>query len=164
MSDERNADSVLFKLDTLKNTEAQQAATQGASRQMARLAAAAPASGGSGLIDIKELATLAAEGNAPAEPTADSGESLGSASASGSGSASASASGSASASASGSASSSAVLPNLLASSSMLGVVPTADAAPAAAPAKAPSRLPLIILSVLAVLALGAAITAIVLRG
>jgi hypothetical protein len=160
MSDERNADSVLFKLDTLKNTEAQQAATQGASRQMARLAAAAPASGGSGLIDIKELATLAAEGNAPAEPTADSGESLGSASASGSGSAS----GSASASASGSASSSAVLPNLLASSSMLGVVPTADAAPAAAPAKAPSRLPLIILSVLAVLALGAAITAIVLRG
>ena len=72
MSDERNADSVLFKLDTLKDAQAEQAATQGASRQMARLAAAAPASGGSGLIDIKELAGLAADGTAP-QGSSDSG-------------------------------------------------------------------------------------------
>ena len=150
MSDERNADSVLFKLDTLKDAQAEQAATQGASRQMARLAAAAPASGGSGLIDIKELAGLAADGTAP-QGSSDSG--VGDAAESGS-----------AASASSSASTSAVLPNLLASSSMLGMTPTPDASPSIAPAKAPSRVPLIVLSVLAVLALAAAVTAIVLRG
>ncbi len=146
MSDERNADSVLFKLDTLKNTEADRAAAQGASRQMARLAAAAPASGGSGLIDIKELAGLSAERNAPAHSDA------------------ASVSASASANASASASSSAVLPDLLSSSSMLGIVTPSNASPAVTPAKAPSRVPLVVLSVLAVIALAAAVTAIVLRG
>ncbi|MCR9164369.1 MAG: hypothetical protein ACE37F_06965 [Nannocystaceae bacterium] len=141
MSHERNADSVLFSLDTLEVAQQDAKASQGASRQMARLAAAAPASGGSGLIDIKDLAGVSAQGHAPTEPDA-----------SGHGSASAS------------ASSSAAVPNLLSRSSMLGVSPTPDAATAVVPAKAPSRAPLIVLSVLAVLALAAAITAIVLRG
>lgn len=135
MSDERNADSVLFKLDMLNTEQAERSATQGASRQMARLAAAAPASGGSGLIDIKELA---ASGNAPLEADAQSSEAGASASAS--------------------------LPDLLASSSMLGMTPTPEASPASTPAKAPSRVPLIVLSVLAVIALAAAVGAIVLRG
>ena len=144
MSDERNADSVLFKLDTLtamqasKSTEGSKPA--GAPKAMARLAAAAPQNeGGSGLIDLSTLA--GAPG--PAEEAAE-------------------------ASSSGSAlTSSAALSRsaLLSSSGMSPVVPSPHAAASSsAHAPAPSRTPLLILSVLALLALVAAVTAIVLRG
>lgn len=135
MSEERNADSVLFNVDTLKQ---QQPNRQGAPRQLARLAAATPASEGSGLIDVKTLASGATP--AASEPDPAAAEST---------SSSSSTSSSASA--------------LLSGGSALGTIPTPGARPAASAAP-PSRVPLIVLSVLAVLALAAAVTAIVLRG
>ncbi|MGH1345099.1 MAG: hypothetical protein ACRBN8_26295 [Nannocystales bacterium] len=143
MSDERNADSVLFKLDTLSAMQAHKT-LGGAPKQMARLAAQAPASdAGSGLIDLKTLA-----GTPPQEETGAAHESQ-------------------TASASGSdVTSSAALSQsaLLSSSSMLAASPAPDATPSLGPTAAPSRTPLIVLSVLAVLALLAAVTALLLRG
>jgi len=138
MSDERNADSVLFKLDTLSAMQAHKP-KGGAPQQMARLAAPAPQSEtGSGLIDLNTLGGA----SAPLEQAAD-------------------------ASASGSdVTSSAALSHssLLSSSSVMGAVPTPTSTPSLAPAPAPSRTPMIVLSVLALIALVAAVTAIVLRG
>ncbi len=142
MSDERNADSVLFKLDTLSAMQAQKTSTSatsgGAPRQMARLAAQAPASeAGSGLIDLRTL------GGAPAPPEEAT-------DASGSGSELAS---------------SAALSqsSLLSSSGMMSALPTPNSTPSLTPAAPPSRTPLIVLSILALLALIAAVTAIILR-
>lgn|GEM_PF-2369374 len=140
MSDERNADSVLFKVDTLQNVAKAQAearANGGAtpSRQLARLAAQAPASEGSGLIDVKTLASTVA--------SPEQGSHAGSSSSS-------------------VTSSAALSQSLLSSSSMLASLPETNATSPAP--TAPSRTPLIVLSVLAILALGAAIAAIVLRG
>lgn len=136
MSDERNADSVLFKLDTLTAMQSEKAKS-GAPKQLARLAAPAPQSeAGSGLIDLKTL------GGTP--PQADE-------AADGSNS---------------DLTSSAALSqsSLLSSSSMVGAIPTPAGTPAHRPAPAPSRTPMIVLSILALIALVAAVTAIVLRG
>jgi hypothetical protein len=127
MSDERNADSVLFKLDTLKATAQAQAkanAEQGASRQLARLAAATPQSEGSGLIDVNTLASSTEDVSASSSLTSSAALSQSS---------------------------------LLSTSSVIESV-------APPTAKPQSRLPLIILSVLTLVALAAAVAAIVLRG
>ncbi len=138
MSDERNADSVLFKLDTLSAMQAQKT-KGGAPQQMARLAAPAPQSeAGSGLIDLTTLGGAAAPGGGAADASASGSDVTSSAALSHS--------------------------SLLSSSSMTGAVPTPASTPSLAPAAAPSRTPMIILSVLALLALVAAVTAIVLRG
>lgn len=138
MSDERNADSVLFKLDTLTAMQREKSEkTRGAPQQMARLAAPAPQSeAGSGLIDLKTLG-----GATPQTDEAPEGSNS-------------------------DLTSSAALSqsSLLSSSSMVGAVPTPAGTPAHAPAPAPSRTPMVILSILALIALVAAVTAIVLRG
>lgn len=130
MSDERNADSVLFKLDTLQATvQAQAKARQqqgGAAGQLARLAAATPQSEGSGLIDVKTLASSVADTPASASSSVTSSAALSQS-------------------------------TLLSSSSTIEPI----AQPGAAK---PSRTPMIVLSILAALALAAAVAAIVLRG
>lgn len=142
MSNERNADSVLFKLDTLTAMQAQNSKDRseggGAPEAMARLAAPAPQNdAGSGLIDLSTLGGVPG----PTEQAADA------------------------SSAGSDLTSSAALSqsSLLSSSGMSPVVPTPHAVPSRG-APAPSRTPLLILSVLALLALVAAVTAIVLRG
>lgn len=160
MSDERNADSVLFKLETVAQMHAAQQQQARQPSPLARLAAPAPASkAGSGLIDIKELA---ASGNAPAA-AAPAAAPQPRPAAEGSGLIDIKKLATAEASSHAASSPSASDHSLLSSSSMLGVMPSPEASTATVPAKAPSRTPLIVLSVLALLALAAAVGAIILR-
>ncbi len=141
MLEERNADSVLFKVDALKEMAKAQAAEGGAKRQLARLAAPAPQSEtGSGLIDLRSLASGTPSGD-------DTAGAPGAAPVRGQAASSASVSQS----------------NLLrgSSPSVQAATPTAASAPRPTP---PSRTPLVILSVLAVVALCAAVAALILRG
>ncbi len=138
MLEERNADSVLFKIDALQEMAKAQAEAGRAQRQLARLAAPTPQSEtGSGLIDLKSL------GASPPGPGASAADGS-------------TASLDAPAGSSGAMSQS----HLLSSSTLLDASSTSPAPNH----RAPSRLPLVILSVLAVLALLAAVGALVLRG
>lgn len=139
MSDERNADSVLFQLDTLSAMQSQKK-PGGAPRQLARLAAPTPQSeAGSGLIDLRTLGGNPGALEESAEAAPLGAELATSAELSQS--------------------------TLLSSSSMSATVSRANGAQVpGVPAQLPSRTPLILLSVLALVALAAAVTAIILRG
>ncbi len=141
MLEERNADSVLFKLDQLQTD-----APAPQSDPLSKLASSAPSAqaGGSGLIDLKAMMAGGSEPAAPSEPTSAASSSLLTQSSQTLGQTSSLAS-----------SSSALLPTPGLSAGESAVLP------APTPAK---RTPLVVLSVLAGLALVAAVVAVVLRG